>query len=95
MHERVVVDETVFAEIGIWQVPDPVRGSRHRLKYGLALVASGVCVLRCDNEAGKGDHRHLADGREVPYAFTGTDALVGDFWKDVDEWMAGRTGATT
>lgn len=27
-------------------------------KYSLARVADGACVLRYDNEAGKGDHRH-------------------------------------
>lgn len=91
-HERVVLDETVFVEIRIWRVPIPVRGSAHDLKYSLALVADRVCVLRCDNEAGKGDHRHDAGGREEPYRYRGSRALVADFWRDVDAWMAGRNG---
>jgi len=44
-----------------------------------------VCVLRYDNEAGKGDHRHV-DATETAYAFTTPDRLLADFWKDVDNW---------
>ena len=46
-----------------------VHGSVHRFKYALAYVVAGVCVLRYDNEAGKGDHRH-AGGVETEYRFT-------------------------
>ena len=48
-------------------------------------VVAGVCVLRYDNEAGKGDHRHLG-GVETDYAFTGAETLLADFWNDVDQW---------
>jgi len=34
-------------------------GSVHSFKYRLAHVVRGVCVLRDDNEAGRGDHRHV------------------------------------
>lgn len=87
LRERVVLSGTAFAEIRIWRVPAPVRGSAHDLKYSLALVASRRCVLRYDNEAGKGDHRHTLEDRQEPYEFRGSDALSGDFWKDVDEWL--------
>ena len=80
--ERHVLDDSTFAEIVVWQVPRSVRGSRHRFKYRLALVRSGICVLRYDNEAGKGDHRHFGNVEER-YAFTDTDALLADFWRDV------------
>lgn len=39
-------------------------------------------MLRYDNEAGKGDHKHLGE-REVPYTFTTLDQLVDDFLADV------------
>jgi hypothetical protein len=71
----------------IWQVPEPVRGSAHSLKYALAYVVSGTCVLRYDNEAGKGDHKHIG-AAEAPYRFTTPDKLLADFWRDVDEWEA-------
>lgn len=91
LRERVVLDEAVFAELVVWRVPAPLRGSAHDLKYRLALVADRVCVLRYDNEAGKGDHRHKAAGTEEPYRFRDAAALLADFWKDVDAWMVTRT----
>jgi hypothetical protein len=87
--ERFIIAENVFVEIVVWQVPSTVRGSAHRYKYRLALVAEGECVLRYDNEAGKGDHRHVGN-REMPYAFAGYDKLLTDFWADVDLWTRER-----
>lgn len=83
---RVTVRESVFAEIVLWKVPEPVKGSRHSYKYRLALVAEGICVLRYDNEAGKGDHRHIGD-EEISYQFTGVDSLLDDFRSDVRRWL--------
>ena len=39
--ERHVIAENAFVEIVVWQVPQPVRRSAHRLKYRLALVVGG------------------------------------------------------
>ncbi len=80
--ERHVLSDNTFVEIVVWRVPRPVRGSRHHLKYRLALVRDGMCLLRYDNEAGKGDHRHLGDA-ERRYTFTDADSLLADFWRDV------------
>jgi hypothetical protein len=66
-------------------VPSPVRGSRHAFRYALAHALRRVCVLRYDNEAGKGDHRHIGD-RETAYRFTTPEQPLADFWKDVDAW---------
>ena len=79
---RVKLGAECFADIVIWQVPAPVFGSTHRFKYRLALVVEQACVLRYDNEAGKGDHKHRG-ACEVPYTFTTLDRLVDDFWADV------------
>ena len=87
--ERHVLAEDAFVEIVVWRVPRSVRGSKHRLKYRLALVVAGECVLRYDNEAGKGDHRHLGDV-ETPYAFGGSAKLMSDFWADVEAWRRQR-----
>jgi len=81
--ERHVLDESAFVEIVVWRLPKPVRGSAHRFKYRLALVESGRCVLRYDNEAGKGDHRHT-ERSEITYVFTAPEALLADFWADVE-----------
>ncbi len=85
LRERLVIAENAFVEMRIWRVPEAVSGSAHDFKYALAYVVAGQCVLRYDNEAGKGDHRHV--GREeAPYAFTTPDALLADFWGDVETW---------
>ena len=57
--ERHVLDSPAFVEIVVRRLPRSARGSGHQFKYRLALVIDGVCVLRYDNEAGKGDHRHV------------------------------------
>lgn len=80
---RLVVGEG-FAELVIWEVPEPVPGSTHSYKYRLAYVVSGVCRVRYDNERGKGDHRHL-DDVESPYAFRSLEGLLADFWWNVNE----------
>lgn len=74
-----------FIEMRVWQVPQPVERSEHRYKYALAYVVAGVCVLRYDNERGKGDHRHVG-GLETDYAFVDAATLVNDFLDDVAAW---------
>ena len=85
LRERRILAENAFAEIVIWQLPSEAHGSSHRYKYRLAYVVNGICVLRYDNEAGKGDQKHLG-GRERAYKFTTPEKLLFDFWNDVDEW---------
>jgi hypothetical protein len=87
LHERRIISEDSFVEMVVWQVPSPVRGSAHAFKYRLAFVVRGVCMLRYDNEAGKGDHKHVG-GRETPYTFTSPAQLLADFWNDVDHWRS-------
>jgi len=82
---RVNVAENAFADIVIWQVPKPVPGSWHLFKYRMAFVASGECVLRYDNEAGKGDHRH-AGTLEETYTFSNPRQLMADFFDDIARW---------
>jgi hypothetical protein len=87
LDERQQVREKAFVSLRVWAVPVAVRGSTHGYKYSLALVVSGVCVLRFDNEAGKGDHRHIG-ATETPYRFTTPEQLLNDFWQEVDQWRA-------
>ncbi len=75
-----------FVEIVIWHVPRKVRGSHHPYKYSLALIRDGACVLRYDNEAGKGDHRHIGDQQD-PYHFTDLDALLRDFRAAIKDFL--------
>ena len=63
--ERRIFAEDRIVEIVIWRLPRPLAGSRHAFKYRLAFVVDEVCVLRFDNETGKGDHKHVG-AVEVP-----------------------------
>ena len=74
-----------FVEMVVWVVPGPVRGSAHEYKYRFAYVLDGECVLRYDNEAGKGDHKHVGR-REIPYKFVSVPQLLADFMTDVKTW---------
>ena len=83
--ERHDLGNDAFAELRIWRVPVPVRGSTHEYKYSLAYIVSSACVLRYDNEAGKGDHKHVGP-MEKSYSFIDPEQLLTDFWFDVDRW---------
>ena len=85
LKERRQISDDAFVELRVWRVAEPVRGSPHDLKYALAYVVGGACVLRYDNEAGKGDHRHVG-AVETPYRFKTAAQLLADFWDDVDRW---------
>lgn len=82
---RIVYSESSFAELALWRVPKPLTGSNHSFKYRLAYVVEGKCVLRFDNEAGKGDHRHFG-GKEGRYAFSTPEKLIADFQHDIARW---------
>ena len=77
--------------------PPHVHGQAEEIFYvlagsGLTLldddayeIRAGECIVRYDNEAGKGDHRHAGDV-EMVYRFNGYEKLLTDFWADVDAW---------
>lgn len=83
LRRRIELDERSFAELVVWQLPHRLPGSTHPFKYRLAYVVDEVCVLRYDNEAGKGDHRHLGEV-ETAYRFSTIDQLIDDFRNDVE-----------
>lgn len=87
--EREAYSPAGFSDITIWHLPRPVPGCTHPYKYRLAYVVSKECVLRYDNEQGKGDHRHFVDG-ETPYEFTSVEQLYSDFLNDVLIWNRWR-----
>jgi len=86
LRRRIALAEDAFAELVLWSLPRSVPGSAHPYKYRLAFVVRGECVLRYDNEAGKGDHTHFGD-REEQYRFVTADRLVSDFMSDIRRWM--------
>ena len=82
---RVSITADAFVEIAVWQVAQPVPPSTHLFKYRLAYVVENECVLRYDNERGKGDHRHFGK-RESSYVFSTPDQLMSDFNADIVRW---------
>ena len=85
LSERHAVSEVSFVEMVVWRLPSPLFGSSHDFKYRLALVVKGICVLRYDNDAGKGDHKHKGE-KEILYRFVSPQVLLNDFWHEVDNW---------
>lgn len=85
VRRRIVLAEDAFAELVVWWLKAPLPPSTHPFKYRLAYVVAGECVLRYDNEAGKGDHRHVG-ADETSYAFTTPDQLMADFNADIERW---------
>jgi len=85
IRRRVVVAADAFAEVVIWRVPQSILPSSHMFKYRLAYVVQGECVVRYDNEFGKGDHRHYGS-HESTYVFSTADKLMSDFHADILRW---------
>ncbi|MBI5657678.1 MAG: hypothetical protein HZC44_13015 [Geobacter sp.] len=79
---RFVYDDGSLREMVLWQVPATSHhpyGLKDRLDYG---NSQGSCLVRYDNERGKGDHRHGIGGEKF-YLFTDVEALVADFLADI------------
>ena len=71
-------------EVVIWHLSEPLPGSSHPYKYHLYCGQSaGSCLVRYDNERGKGDHRHVGDNEEI-YSFSTLLKLIEDFETDIE-----------
>jgi hypothetical protein len=85
VRRHVVVADDAFVEIVIWKLPRRVPPARHLFKYRLAYVVARECVVRYDNERGKGDHRHVGM-LQIAYLFETPERLMADFSADVARW---------
>ncbi len=72
----------------IWALPRPSPDRPHGYKYRLYCGREGQCLVRYDNETGKGDHVHYG-GKERSYRFVSLTRLVADFYRDV-QTLTGR-----
>ena len=86
LRRRIAYSEDSFAELVIRQLSQPLAGSSHHCKYRLAYVVQGVCVLRYDNESGKGDHRHFK-GKESKFTFESPEKLIQAFQRDIARYQ--------
>ena len=80
---KEVREDGSIVEIVIWELDAPVPPCAHLYRYRLAYVVDGICIVRYDNETGKGDHRHLGS-EEFAYTFSGLEQLLADFKKDLE-----------
>lgn len=82
--EKFVYADGAVREMVLWKLPEPNKERPHGLKYRLYYgLSDGTCLVRYDNERGKGDHVHRGDG-EHPYAFVDAGTLVSDFLADIE-----------
>lgn len=73
------------AEVVIWKLPKATPDRPHAIKYRLYFGdAKGRCLVRYDNESGKGDHKHIGQ-KEIAYKFKNIEKLMRDFIKDINE----------
>jgi hypothetical protein len=81
--EKFIYDDGAIREMVLWQIPQKSAGEPYIIKYRLYYgLSDGTCIIRYDNERGKGDHRHFKD-KETPYKFRNVENLVADFLEDI------------
>ncbi len=76
-HKGCIIEWTV------WQLPEKTETRPYELKYRLSCTRGGICLVRYDNERGKGDHVHYGL-EELCYAFRFPEQLLLDFDNDID-----------
>ncbi len=79
--ERTYFEKGEFVEIRVYEVE---RGKffPEGIKYSMNFIKNGLCILRYDNERGKGHHKHLK-GKEVKLEFKDVNNLKRAFMEEV------------
>ena len=71
-------------EMIVWRLGKPVPGCRHLFKFRLYFgTDNGECIVRYDNERGKGVHKQIR-GTEFPYISRTLEASFTDFLADIE-----------
>lgn len=82
---KLIDSEGYITEMVIWRLPKQDTAYPHGLKYRLYFgTHRGTCLVRYDNERGKGDHKHIGK-KEMPYRFKNVEKLIEDFKKDIQK----------
>lgn len=88
-HEKFIYADGAVREMVLWQLPQKSSDRPYELKYRLYYgLADGTCIVRYDNESGKGDHRHIK-GKEEPYQFKNVEIMVADFLHEIQKTRKG------
>ena len=93
LRSRVILRDGAVVEMVVWDLPRKTEGRPHALKYRLYCGRDGRCLVRYDNETGKGDHVHYGEV-ERPYRFRTWEKLMEDFLADVERLTGGKHGET-
>ena|SRR3990167_10164540 len=81
--EKNLLEDGHIVELVLWELPEKTKDRPHGYKYRLYFGDSeGNCLVRYDNENGKGDHKHIGK-KEIVYEFVDQDKLIEDFYHDV------------
>jgi hypothetical protein len=85
IHDKEIVATGLIVERVVYQLPAPTAERSHGYKYRLYCgTADGRCLVRYDNETGKGDHVHRGKQEQI-YRFTSLMQLLSDFDQAVDQ----------
>ena len=87
--ERRIVRGDLLVEMVLWKLPEATLERSHGLKYRLYCGRRDECIVRYDNETGKGDHRHYGD-REETYEFASIESLIEDSLADMERLTGWR-----
>ena len=83
--EKYIYSDGAIREMVLWQLPRKSPDRSHGLKYWLYYgFGDGTCLVRFDDESGKGDHKHVG-GQEESYQFIGVERLVADFLAEIEK----------
>lgn len=88
LHDKFVYRDGAIREMVLWRLPEPDSDRPHGLKHRLFYGYPGQCLVRYDNERGKGDHRHYMDNGveyEELYIFVSVEQLIADFRSDIQQ----------
>ncbi len=80
---KISYPDGAIREMVVWQLPQPNKHRPHGVKYRFYYGSvDGSCLLKYDNETGKGDHKHIGN-LEEPYDFISVNQLFDDFFADI------------
>lgn len=82
--DKFIYKDGAIREMVIWRLPEADAERPHGIKYSLFYGFSDQCLIRYDNERGKGDHRRYSNSEEA-YTFETVSQLMKDFRADIEQ----------
>jgi hypothetical protein len=89
--DKYLYRDGAIREMVIWRLPASDKERPHGLKYRLFYGNPDECLVRYDNEKGKGDHRHYGPHEEI-YTWVSVQQLMADFKADIQRLRGENDG---